>query len=76
MTTITGHRVEANKPDIVVLDKNTRECLIIDVVCPFDTRVDCKTKEKIEKHQDFKREREVRGFGSVSQDRTSCHRSA
>ena len=41
------HPVEANKPDIVVLDKNTRECLIIDVACPFDTRVGGKTKERL-----------------------------
>ena len=52
----TDHAVDANKPDIVVLDKNSRECFIIDVACPFDTRVGCKTKEKIDKYQDLKRE--------------------
>ena len=33
-----------------------RECIIIDVVCPFDSRVDKKEVEKIEKYQDLKRE--------------------
>ena len=46
----------ANKPDIVVLGKNTTECLIIDLACPFDRRVGGKTKEKIDKYQDLKRE--------------------
>ena len=38
------------------MDKNSRECFTIDVACPFDTRVGCKTKEKIDKYQDLKRE--------------------
>ena len=33
-----------------------RECIIIDVACPFDSRVDKKEVEKIEKYQDLKRE--------------------
>lgn len=31
--------VKANKPDIVVMDKKERKCLLIDIVCPFDTRI-------------------------------------
>ena len=42
-------------PDIVVLDKMERKCLIIDVACLFDTRVKDKEKEKIENYQDLKR---------------------
>ena len=48
--------IEANKPDIVFLDKIMRKCYIIDVACPFDTRVSAKEKEKIDKYQDLKRE--------------------
>ena len=33
-----------------------RKCYIIDVACPFDTRVSAKEKEKIDKYQDLKRE--------------------
>ena len=46
--------VDIYKPDIVVLDKITRKCFVIDVACPFDTRVSAKEKEKIEKYQDLK----------------------
>ena len=46
--------IEHNKPDIVVLDKIERKCLLIDVVCPFDIRVKDKEKEKIENYQDLK----------------------
>ena len=34
----TDNKIEHNKPDIVVLDKIERKCLIIDVACPFDIR--------------------------------------
>ena len=52
----TDHEIEHNKPDIIVHDKMKRECIIIDVACPFDSRVDKKEVEKIEKYQDLKRE--------------------
>ena len=32
----TDNEIEHNKPDIVVLDKIKRKCLVIDVACPFD----------------------------------------
>ena len=52
----TDNKVEHNKPDIVVLYKIERKCMIIDVICPFDIRVKDKEKEKIENYQDLKRE--------------------
>ena len=52
----TDHKLDHNKPDISILDKRKRECHIIDVACPFDTRVKEKEREKIEKYQDLKRE--------------------
>ena len=52
----TDHVLDHNKPDIVLFEKKTRECVIIDVACPFDTRVKEKAKEKIERYQDLKRE--------------------
>ena len=42
----TDHRIDHNKPDIVVLDKQSRSCIIIDIACPFDTRVKNKEQEK------------------------------
>ena len=32
----TDHEIEYNKPDMVVHDKKKRECVIINVACPFD----------------------------------------
>ena len=52
----TDNKVEHNKPDIVVLDKINRKYLIIDVACPFDTRVKGKEKGEIENYQELKRE--------------------
>ena len=50
------HRIDHNKPDIVVLDRQSRSYLIIVVACPFDTRVTKKEQEKVENYQDLKRE--------------------
>ena len=50
----TDNKVEHNKPDIVVLDKTERKCLIIDVACPFDIRVKGKEKDEIENYQELK----------------------
>lgn len=36
---LSERRIEHNKPDIVVLDKNQRMCHIINVACPFDTTI-------------------------------------
>lgn len=33
----TDHKLEYNKCDIITADKETKECNMIDVVCPFDT---------------------------------------
>ena len=52
----TDHRLEHNKPDIVYIDKMGKTCYIIDVACPFDTRIKQKEMEKIERYQDLKRE--------------------
>ena len=35
----TDQRMDHNKPHVVLLNKEERPCLIIDVACPFDTRV-------------------------------------
>ena len=35
----TDHQIEHNRPDVVVLDKIERSCYVIDIACPFDTRV-------------------------------------
>ena len=52
----TDHQIEHNKPDIVLIKKDEKECLVIDVACPFDSRIKLKEGEKIERYQDLKRE--------------------
>ena len=52
----TEKKIEQNKSDIEVLDKIKWKYLIIDVACPFDTRVKGKEKEEIENYQELKRE--------------------
>ena len=52
-----SHRViEARRPDIMVLNKETKECLIVDIAVPGDTRINTKEDEKIEKYRDLCRE--------------------
>ena len=52
----TDHEIEARRPDIIVTDKKNNICKIIDFALPFDSRVDSKEVEKIEKYQDLARE--------------------
>ena len=52
----TDNKIEYNKPDIVILDKIERKCLIREVACPLEIRVKGKEKEKIESYQYLKQE--------------------
>ena len=51
----TDHVIEAQRPDLVVVDKKERSCKIIDFAVPGDSRIE-KEKDKIEKYQDLGRE--------------------
>ena len=52
----TDHVIEARRPDMIVTDKKNNICKIIDFAVPYDSRVDAKEMEKIEKYQDLARE--------------------
>lgn len=52
----TDHVIEARRPDIVLVNKETKECVVIDIAVPGDVRVDRKEDEKIEKYRDLCRE--------------------
>ena len=58
----TDHVTEAQRPDLVVVDKE-RSCKIIDFAVPGDSRIEEKEKDKIEKYQDFGRE--LRRYGTL-----------
>ena len=48
--------IEARRPDLIIVDKIMKACIIIDVAVPGDSRVHTKENEKIEKYQELKRE--------------------
>ena len=49
-TVHTHHFIIAKRPDMIFIDKEHNEYQIIDFGSPYDTRVDDKEVEKIEKH--------------------------
>ena len=51
----TDHVIEAQRPDLVIADKE-RSCKIIDFAVPGDSMIEEKEKYKIEKYQDVGRE--------------------
>ena len=56
MTIQCDHYIEARRPDILVVEKESKKALIIDIASPGDCNVGEKESEKIEKYQDLKRE--------------------
>ena len=48
--------MEERRPDLILVDKKTKSCVIIDVAVPGDCRIREKEIEKIEKYQNLKRE--------------------
>ena len=41
-------QIEHRRPDIVVMEKNTNKCLIIDVACIVDNNLILKRNEKLD----------------------------
>ena len=52
----TESKIDHNRPDIVLIHKKEKLCFLIDVACPFDTRIDKKEKEKLDAYSDLKYE--------------------
>ena len=50
------HHIEARRPDIIVMEKDSKKALIIDIAFSEDYNVIEKESEKVEKYQDFRRE--------------------
>ena len=42
----TDKTFENNQPDINVIDKKNKKCILMDPACPFDTRIEKKEEEK------------------------------
>ena len=47
--------LEAKRPDTVGVDKEERECVIIDIAVPADQNIEVKEIEKVEKYQELAR---------------------
>ena len=54
MTIQCDHIIEARRPDIVVVEKDSNKAIIVDIASPWDHRVYEKESEKVEKYQDLK----------------------
>ena len=54
----TDKMVMANQPDIVIIDKQQRKAVVIDVAIPSDSNIKKKEHEKLEKYQGLKEELE------------------
>ena len=52
----TNEVIENSRTDIVVLNKISRKCVLIDIACPFDTRINEKEQNKIEIYGDLRNE--------------------
>ena len=45
-----------NRPDIIVIDKKSEKCILIDPACSFDTRIEKKEEEKCTNYSEVKYE--------------------
>ena len=52
----TDHVIQARRPDMIVIDKEATKAQVIDFAISYDSRVDNKEIEKVEKYQDLVRE--------------------
>lgn len=48
--------IEAKRPDIALVEKKEKGCLIIDIAVPVNVRCSENEIEKVEKYRDLKRE--------------------
>jgi hypothetical protein len=49
----TDRTIKANRPDLVIRDKKTKTCLLLDVSIPADKNTSLKTFEKLSKYKDL-----------------------
>jgi len=52
----TDHVIEHRQPDIIVVDKDNKRELLIDIAVPADARVEEKEQERMDRYQDLARE--------------------
>ena len=52
----TDRDVGANRPDIIIREKNNKRVFIIDVSCPSDVNIESKENEKVSKYSALRAE--------------------
>ena len=52
----TDKTLEHNRPDITVIDKKSKKCILIDPAYPFDTHIEKKEEEKCTNCSELKHE--------------------
>jgi len=52
----TDHVIEHRRPDTVVVDKDKKRALLIDIALPADARVEEKEQENMDRYADLARE--------------------
>ena len=56
MSLHTDREIKANRPDIIVKDKEQKQCHLIDVTVPSERNVSAKEVEKLSKYKDLENE--------------------
>ena len=54
----TDRKLLANQPDIVIVDKQKKEAVVIDIAVPRDSNIKNKEHEKLERYQELKEDLE------------------
>ena len=49
----TDKEIKANRPDIVIKDKKSKTCILVDMSVPSDNNISIKTTEKLSKYKDL-----------------------
>ena len=49
-------QIEHQRPDIVVIERNTNKCLIIDIACPVDNNLVLKRNKKLDNYSEIRLE--------------------
>jgi len=49
----TDHVIEHRRPDIIIVDKDNKRALLIDIAVPADARVEEKEQEMRDRYQDL-----------------------
>ena len=52
----TDQLIPARSPDLIIINKKTRMCKIVDLAVPVDHRINLKESEKKDKYLDLARE--------------------